>query len=600
MQRSAILGPIAAAVILLAGLAAYANSFNGPFAFDDVHSILQNPSIHRLWPVWDALRPPNDGATVQGRPLVNLSLAVNYAIGGLNVRGYHVFNLTVHLLAGLALFGLVRVTLERSRGGFGPSVLRPLDPVAFGFAVALLWTVHPLQTESVTFVSDRAESLMGLFYLLTLYCFAQGATGHALASQPSPSEGRVRVPRVLWLTFSVFFCLLGMATKEVMVSAPLIVLLYDRTFASGTFKGAWKRRRAYYLCLAATWLLLGALVAGMGGNRGHAAGFGSPAPWWMYSLTQCRAVPHYLHLALWPRPLVFDYGKDLVAGFSEVAPQAIFLAVLAFGTAFALRRLPVLGFLGAWFFVILAPSSSFVPLASQTMAEHRMYLPLAAVVALAVYGLSRTLGLVLPAGEGGQGSQGAAEPGGQRPKTIPFLIVVSAAAVGFGFLTSRRNEVFATQVNLWTDTVLHSPDNARAHYNLGFALDDAGSHAQARDQYTEALRLDPIYPEAHYMLANDLANEGRFPEAIAHYEEALRLNPEMGVAHFNLSIVLAKSGRTEEALSHLRETLRLNPDDPDVHRDMGYLLRMMGREEEARAEFDESQRLARAFPRPSP
>ena len=148
-------------LIALAGLAAYANSFSGSFVFDDADSIAENPTIRRLWPPGAALSPPGGGITVSGRPFLNLTLACNYALGGTNVSGYHAANLAIHVLAGLVLFGIARRTLRS-------------NPV-LAFAIALIWTVHPLQTESVTYIVQRAESLMGLFYLLTLYCFIRGA-----------------------------------------------------------------------------------------------------------------------------------------------------------------------------------------------------------------------------------------------------------------------------------------------------------------------------------------------------------------------------------------------------------------------------------------
>ena len=158
----------AALVIAVAALAAYANSLSGPFIFDDPSSIVSNPTIRSLWPPWDALAAPRVGVTVGGRPVLNLSLAVNYALGGTNVVGYHVGNLAIHLAAALALFGLVRRTLLGAAGGrFAP------DATFLAAAAAGLWVVHPLQTESVTYVIQRAESLMGMFYLLTLYCFAR-------------------------------------------------------------------------------------------------------------------------------------------------------------------------------------------------------------------------------------------------------------------------------------------------------------------------------------------------------------------------------------------------------------------------------------------
>ncbi|HZP59876.1 MAG TPA: hypothetical protein VFB27_06085, partial [Opitutaceae bacterium] len=153
----------AGALLVLAGLATYLNSFAGPFIFDDELWITKNPSIRQLWPIGSVLWPPS-GAIYCGRPVLNLSLAVNYAWGGTGVGGYHAFNLAVHLVAGLALFGIVHRTLLLSRNEIWRA-----QAARLAFFAALLWLVHPLQTESVTYVIQRAEALMGMFYLLTLY-----------------------------------------------------------------------------------------------------------------------------------------------------------------------------------------------------------------------------------------------------------------------------------------------------------------------------------------------------------------------------------------------------------------------------------------------
>src|SRR5664280_1652766 len=331
-------------LVMAAGLWVYHNSLQGVFLFDDDAGIVQNTTIRRLWPMWTALSPP-PRATVEGRPLVNLSLAINYAFGGVRVWGYHVLNLTIHILAGLTLFGIVARTLRQPvlRECFGRAAL----PLAL--TIALIWVIHPLQTESVAYVIQRAETLMGLFYLLTLYCAIRGAD--------SASAN-------LWYSASVVACLLGMASKEVMVSAPLIVLLYDRTFLSGTFAQAWRQRWRLYVGLAATWIPLGYLVASTS-NRSGSAGFGTIVTWQAYALTQLQAIALYLKLSIWPDPLVFDYGTGLAHSSSEVASSAFIVAVLLVGTLVALRRWPALGFVGVWFFVILAPTTSVLPVATQ-------------------------------------------------------------------------------------------------------------------------------------------------------------------------------------------------------------------------------------------
>ena len=237
-------------------MTAYNNSLSGPFVFDDLPAIAENPSIRRLWPPSEALVPRLDGGlTVSGRPLVNLSLAINYAWSGDKAWSYHLVNLLIHVSAGLALFGIARRTFSQPGlvGRFGDAALW------LAFSVALIWLLHPLQTESVTYVVQRAESLMGLCYLLTIFCFVR--------SIESLRSG-------YWLGLSLTACLLGMAAKEVMVSAPLMVFLYDRTFVAGSFGEAWRRRRVYYLGMGATWALLGWLAIGTTGRGGAAARVG--------------------------------------------------------------------------------------------------------------------------------------------------------------------------------------------------------------------------------------------------------------------------------------------------------------------------------------
>lgn len=267
------------ALIALATLAAYANSLGGPFVYDDGPAIADNVTLRHFT---SALFPP-PGTTVSGRPIVNLSFALNYAISGSHGWSYHALNILIHLAAGLALFGVVRRTL---------SALNSQRSTSTAFAVALLWSLHPLQTEAVTYVVQRAESLMGLCYLLTLYGFVR--------AMQSPTPRR-------WSGVSFLACLGGMASKEVMVSAPLMVLLFDRTFFSGSFRRAFAQRKNFYLTLASTWLLLAALVASTGGDRGGTFVLDLAAAW-SFWLTQFRAITHYLVLSFWPAPLIFEYG----------------------------------------------------------------------------------------------------------------------------------------------------------------------------------------------------------------------------------------------------------------------------------------------------
>lgn len=549
---------MAAAFLVVAIFAAYWSSLAGPFVFDDIGAIAENSTIRALG---SALSPPHEqGVTVGGRPLLNLSFAVNHAISGDAVWSYHALNLLIHIGAALALFGVVRRTLLRpALSGQCGDAATPL-----AFAVAALWALHPVQTESVTYAVQRAESLMGLFYLLTLYAFVRATECHLL------NDTSIAVERVGWLASSVAACALGMATKEVMVSAPLIVLLYDRTFVSGTFRAAWQRHARLYLGLAATWLLLGWLVLGAE-NRGGTAGFDSGVSAGAYALTQFRAIARYLRLSLWPGGLVFDYGTEVFTTPAEIVPAAVGVAALVIATVFAWRRRPAIGFAGAWFFAILAPSSSIVPVATQTMAEHRMYLPLAGVVGLLVLGLHAWIGR----------------------RSLPGLLL---AALVCGWLTFARNGDYRSDLALWSDTVAKRPANPRAQNNLGKDLLLAGRVPEAVVHLEQALKLKPDYAKAHNNLGVALGQLGRTPEAIGHFESALRLDPDDGEAHHNLGDALLRTGRMAEAEREYRRALQLRPDLADLQaNNRGSALLQAGQVEKAIALFAEALRLRPDF-----
>ena len=505
---------IAGLLLVVATFLAYSNSFDSPFVFDDLGTILNNPTIVRLWPPWDALIGPPGGTTASGRPLVNLSLAFNYALGGFDVRGYHGFNLAVHLAAGLLFFGVVRRTFLREplRPRFS-SVALPL-----AFVCAALWLLHPLQTAAVVYTVQRAEALAGLFYLLTLYGFIRS----------TDSRHPLR-----WQIVSVASCLFGIASKEIAVSAPLFVLLYDRTLVSGTFSQAWRRRRSYYLSLAGTWLILALLVVHSGSRDGSIGSTDSTTSW-SYALTQCQAIVHYLRLCVWPSPLIFDYGTATVGSLSTVLPQALLLLALLAATALAIWKRTPVGLAGAWFFAILAPSSSVVPVVTQTMAEHRLYLPLAAVIVLVV------------------GTTVAAT----GPRSLWIFLGASAL---FGGLTFQRNTDYRSPVALWQDTASKRPDSKRAYNNLGTALFDEKRTSEALAAYRTAVDLDPHYVSALVNLGRVQLQSGLISEASTSFERALAGEPQNPAAHFGLGFALASTGRLADGIGHYREAVRLQP-----------------------------------------
>jgi protein O-mannosyl-transferase len=517
----------AALVVLIA--AAYSNSLSGEFVFDDIPAIQDNPTIRSLWPLTEVLSPPENSG-VGGRPLANLSFALSYAISGANVRGFHVGNVLLHMGSALLLFGIIRRTTRLLRAPGEP------ERIGWPFVAALIWSLHPLTTASVDYLSQRTELLMAFFYLLTLAAFVRGI-------EPSRSGGKA------WLWFSVMACALGMMSKEVMVTAPLVVLLYDRTFVARSFRGAWRKRWAYYVPLVGTSVVLGWLLTTGLAQRSVGYGLGvSPVE---YALTEARAVMHYLRLAVLPHPLVFDYGA--IYRSSTTAVVAI-IGLLGFAGWAATRNWRA-GFLAASFFILLAPTSSIVPVAEQPIAENRMYLPLAVLVVLA------TLAIRAAAGH--------------RAGVVLSLVAA------FSTLTLQRNADFSTELRLWSDTVLKRPENPRAQYNYGITLLDRGRAAQAIPHFERAIWLKPSEPKSHNSLGNALLELGRTQEAANRFAEAVRLQPTYARAWYNYGTALLRLGDTAGAIERLERALRLEPRIAEAHQAMGNVY--FEREQQAQA-----------------
>jgi protein O-mannosyl-transferase len=545
MERKRLL---AAMALVLAGVLVYSRSFDGPFIFDDLTSIPENPNIQQLWPLTRSMSPPPQLGAAGGRPLVGLSLAVNYALGGLDVRGYHAFNLAFHLFASLLLWRVVARTLASPAlaGRYGG------EPAAF--VLALLFCVHPLASEAVVYIVQRTELLMACFYLLTLYASLRAWT----AAQPRH-----------WQIVSVAACALGMACKEPMVTAPLMVALHDLSFQARPARELLRLRGRYYGALAATWLVLAAILAGGAQVHGALGGQGRLTTF-EYLKLQTHALVHYLRLVIWPHPLTIVYDWD-VPSLAAALPFALVVLALLGLTAWAFRsgRAP-LGYLGAWFFVILAPTSSLLPLHTEPVAERRMYLPLAAVLALMVIGARAALRRLFPESE-------RRERVGAAATTI--------AALGLGVLTLLRVQDYRTVLSVWEDALRKAPNSKVVRNNLGNAYAFAQRYDAALEQYREAVRANPDHPLAYYNIGFTLVHQSRYAEALAPLAEALRLRPNDADTLYISALALAGVGRPAEAIPDFQAALEIKPNDGEARRDYAIALTNVGRLPEAVAEF---------------
>ena len=594
------------AILVVVGFAIYWNSTTAPFAFDDDHAIVVNEQIRHLS---TSLAPTEQGSPLGGRPLVSLTFAINYALGGLNVRGYRLVNISIHILNALLLFAIAARTLQGAGQTF-QGAARTFQVRDLAFAAALIWMVHPLVTEPVDYISQRTELMMATFFLGTLY-FAQRARGGSERTRPTvagrrKSDGtRPPLPKdsSAWLGSSVACCALGMACKETMVVAPVVVLLYDRTFTFGSFRQALRRRGWYYAALCATWLVLVALL--WSSPRGDSAGFaGASVSPWTYLLNQSEMIVRYLRLAFWPRGLVLDYGEPLRVTFADVAPYAIAVATLLAATIIALVRNPPLGFLGAWFFLTLAPTSSILPISTEVGAERRMYLPLMAVAVLVICSAARPFKV--------REGRLADLKGPPRVWWASCLLIGGLLSWG----TIERNSEYLSGLTLWQTVLDRWPPHARAHRNLaaelklanrpdeeivhlraavkdlpgirnvlGLELLALGRNAEAADELRTYVRDYPRDADAWANLGNAFSALGRNDEALHAFQRAIAIDPNNGLSQRNLALQFLQQNDFDNAVSHAREAARLTPNDPAAHNLLGLALIGQQKIDEAIAEF---------------
>jgi Tfp pilus assembly protein PilF len=517
--------------LVSAGLIVYANALGGIFVFDDVLAIAENPHVRTLWPPWYAAWAEYE-SPLSGRPIPAFSLALNYALGGLDPTGYKLVNLLLHLACGLTLFSAVGGALRM------PALAGRLGPRAddLAFSAALLWLVHPLASECVNYITQRTESWMALAYLSALACTARAWT--------SPVPGR-------WRALAVFACASGMASKEVMVSAPLAIVMFEWAYSGVALRTLMRQRALFYGALAACWVILAALM--LASFRSDTVGFGGDIGATTYLWNQAQVIPRYLRLVVWPVGLAHDWGVPRPLELADVLPSLILTGgLLAIALWLTLRR-PVMGWPLLFVFVVLAPTSSFIPILTEVAAERRMLLPLAALCALAVVA----------------GADWANRVGVSDRVSGAVLLLVALALAG---ATLLRNDLYHDRLALWQDAAAVFPDNARAHTNVGQALVELGRYDASVSHLRRAIALTPDYAEGHNELAVALAALGLRSEAREQFERAVALEPEFATALRNLGMLLAAGDDRERARELLRRSLQLAPDSAKAARTLAWLL----------------------------
>lgn len=556
------------ALILLLGILVYANSFDVPFVFDDLESIVGNESIRNL----GNFLPGGSGFDFHFRRWVAyFTFALNYRFGGYQLFGYHLVNLAIHLGTALLVYALVRLVFRTPQ--LANSRLAPQAGLAAVLA-ALFFVAHPVQTQAVTYVVQRLTSLCTCFYLLALVLY--------VAARLDPGPGR---RRPLLLGGAVAAAVLAMFTKEIAFTLPLAALLVEAT----CFRGPWRQRLPVLLPLLLTLVIIPVLV--LAGGELSAGGTLRQArldiPRAHYLLTQFPVIATYLRLLVLPvgQNIDYDYPVYTTPFTPPVFLSGLLLAgVLGAGlwlyrkngegeakAADPAWRLVAFGIV--WFFLTLSVESGLVPL-PDVIFEHRLYLPLLGPA------IALTVLLLLAA-----------------PRPALPLGIASVLIVILGVATWQRNQVWHSEVSLWEDTVRKSPGKVRPLYNYGSYLATAGRSEEAAQVLTRAVSLDPQHADAWHNLGRAYLQLGRIKEAVPALRTAVRLAPAIDNALLNLTIALVRNGEYQEAIDLLEERLRRAPDLPGLHANLGFAYLGLGDLAAARRQLAALQSLDPALAR---
>lgn len=626
-------------LVVMVGLVAYSNSFTVPFMFDDDTSIVNNPVIKDLGKFLSG-----DGYVFNPRRFVGyLSIALNYHFGGLNVIGYHVVNLTIHIMNALLVYALTCLTLHTPFLVSGAQVQCMENPSVTSLRsssittlmplfAALLFVAHPIQTQAVTYIIQRLASLATFFYLASVVCYARGRITSVNSEKGVEKEGHssftIRHSPDLWYVLALFSALIAMRTKEIAATLPLAIMLYEFSFFSRLDR---KKALLILVPIAVTLVIVpmsmllagkpfGELLSDASQMSRETTLINRP----VYFLTQIRVISTYLRLLVFPVGQNLDYEYFLYDSFfltpvilSTLLHIALIGgAVLLFymteqrGNGPGKRAKPVarLIFFGVcWFYLALMVESSIIPIVD-VIFEHRLYLPSVGFV-IAIAALAELLG--------------------QRYSMKAVCIPMACLILAFGVATWKRNVVWADSLSLWEDTVAKSPNKDRPHYSLAYVLmqrkrfpesiqhlkkaislnpdidfaklgarvtlaslyERTGDLDLAIGEYEGALEYSPDEPVIHAEVATLYGKKGLIDKAINHSLAAIRLKPELAHAHKNLGTAYLVKGNIELAKHHLEEAIKIDPDIAEVHNNLGILAMKRGEREVAMTYFERAIQL---------
>jgi len=559
---------IAVSLISFLCLIVYTSTLDFPFVFDDFPNIVQNPRIRLTRLDIQSLYDAGFNAISSNRPLAGISFAVNYYFGRYDPAGYHIVNIVIHLINGILVYFLALSLFNHNRPA--PSQPSGQSPGFQTFLMALFsslfFVVHPLQTQSVTYIVQRMNSMSAMFFLLSLFFYI-----------------RARFSGTVWVKWILFLSgfaswIMALASKEIAIMSPIIILLYEWYFFQD-LSTAWLRKSMpYILIFTATACLFIFIRSGgtifdtiLASYNVHDFSMGERV------LTQFRVIVFYISLILYPHPSRLNLEHSITTSRSLIDPVttllSLFFILFLIGLAVYLaprNRLVSFGIL--WFFINLVVESSVIGLAM--IFEHRLYLPMLGPALITSWLIFHFL----------------------SNKRFWAVAVSAVIILMLSMGANLRNKAWQDHTTLWSDVLSKNPSH-RAHNNLGLSLAAQKKFHEAIEHYHKALLIKPIYRESysyaqcHTNLGLALASLGNLDKAVLHYEEALRIYPNLPEAHNNLGLLLAQQRKIKKAIDHYSKALQINPSHINAHNNLGAAFLRQRKINEAILQFNEAIRI---------
>jgi len=501
-------------VVIFSSLAIYINSLGGDFIWDDIEQIVENPAIKDIGNIpsfftsdlWRLISNPTIGSYYY-RPFFLLSLAVDYNLWKLNPFGYHISNLILHAISSFMVYLVGRRLFSNHMAAFIGS---------------MLFAVHPVHVESVAWVSGRTDPMAALFFLLSFYLYMLFKDGKGFTM----------------LVFSLTTYLFSLLSKEIGITLPLLLLVYELSFKPQAEPKHYRIKSlkviGIYLIISLVYLYMRALVLG------EAIGeFSASPPLEKRIYTSFGVILDYIRIMVLPVNLKLLYDVPLRESIFnwQVISSLLLLCAVFIATLLTYRKDQMVFFAAAWFFITILPVSNIVPLRPTMMAERYLYIPSVGIClleGLVFYKIYQTGFLLSP-----------------YLKVLIFLLFIILSAI-----TLQRNRLWKDEATYFAKMAEDAPQNTYAHHNLGETYRKAGNMDNAIKEWQAAIQLYPLHPEANNSLANVALIQGNYPEAVRRYKIAIQGRPENPESHYNIALALERLGDADEAAFHYREFIR--------------------------------------------